>query len=677
MISFLNGFILPALFAATIPLILHFLSKKKAVKIPFSSLKFLKIIENKRVKKVKLYQILLIIVRTLFIIFLVLAFSRPTISNYSSGTSNAQTTAFILLDDSYSMQSFAYSKTYFEIAKEKVDMLLSSFSNDDNVFLYCDAMEKPVEIIKDNSQQILSKLSAGNKILNFKKDLSIADSIFKKHLNLNNELYLISDFKIHKQNGEYTSLSDISNFRAYGLEIGRNIPFKNISIDTVIFENQLYEIGKPFDIKVQLTNHDNEVTETNLNLFNGSERTAMEFISLQGNETKNFIVKYIPKNSGLHFLKLQLDEDDLSLDNNWYFSFFMRDKISVLFISDNTSEQMNTALKILSANTIFNFTQVHFTEWPGINLDNFDLLILNGLKNMDKNAISRLKNYISSNHSIVIIPGTSADLETYNNFFKSLIKSPLFLALKNAGNNGFYSLENQKTANVIFDALFRDKRSSFSPPKVYKYFQQKNYNKSLVRLSNNDPYITQSGPLIVFSTSFDITWSDMEINGLFLPLLYRSFYHAAQNKNPVQGMQNIGNNITFVIPGATINKNYMIQNPAGKRFTVIPKPVENNLLFNGGKSNEDGFYTLLDDNKPVTTIAVNHSSAEFKKPYINDDDLAFKIKSLNNDNFIEQIQSSRVGFELWFIFLVLAFLMLLAEMLIIKIIEGTPFLRKV
>ena len=165
MISFLNGFLLPALFAAAIPIILHFLSKKKARKIPFSSLKFLKIIENQRIKRVKLFQFLLILVRTLFIVFLVLAFSRPTISTYRGG-SNAQTTALIILDDSYSMQSFAYSKTYFELAKENVQKLLPSFTQDDHVFLYTNSMEKPVPVTKDNVQQRLTEISAANNVFN-------------------------------------------------------------------------------------------------------------------------------------------------------------------------------------------------------------------------------------------------------------------------------------------------------------------------------------------------------------------------------------------------------------------------------------------------------------------------------------------------------------------------------
>lgn len=677
MISFLNGFILPALFAAAIPIILHLLSRKKARTIPFSSLKFLKVIENQRIKRVKLFQILLIIARTLFIIFLVLAFSRPTISTYAGGTSNAQTTAFIILDDSYSMQSFAYSKTYFELAKEKVGELVAGFSNDDIVFLYTQSMKQPTAITKAELQKVMAKLSVGNDEFNVKRSFSIADSIFKGHLNLNNELYIISDFKWNASEKPLTSFSEIKNFHAYKVKIGEDIPFKNISIDTVIIENQLYEIGKSFNISVRLTNYDGEETETNLNLYDGDERISMEYVNLDANESKMVNISCIPKREGTHFFKLQIDEDDLSFDNNWYFAFYLRDEIKALFVSDNISIAMQTALKILSENTIFKIKQARFNEWPGMNLDNFDLLILNDLDRIDEHVMSRLEKYMASSHAIVIIPGDALSVENYNVLFKFLVNKSLFSSLQKAGGEGFYTLENQKTANQIFDALFRDKKSTFSAPKVYKYFKQSSYGKSLIRLSNNDPFVTQTGSLMIYSSSFSSGWTDIEINGLFLPLLYRSFYHISQTKNPVSDMQSIGKNITFFLDGAAIDKNYYIQNPSGKKYSVIPKPVRNRLLFNGGKSIGDGFYTLLDENKPLVTEAINHSAKELKKPFITEEAMDFPLTYLTDKNFMQQIQSARLGFELWMICLILAFIMLIAEMVLIKVIEGTPFLRKV
>jgi len=404
----------------------------------------------------------------------------------------------------------------------------------------------------------------------------------------------------------------------------------------------------------------------------------MEFSALNARETKAFNIKYIPKTKGLHFLKLQLDEDDLSFDNNWFFSFYMQEEISTLFISDNTTEAMQTALKILSGNTIFKITTVNFNEWPGTNLFKYNLVILNDLKGMNNNVISKLKNYIQlEDRSIVVIPGESTSIESYNTFFNSIVNRSLFALLHDSKNQGYYSLENQKTANVIFNSLFRDKRSSFTAPKIFRYFKQTDFGKGLIHLSNNDPFITQTNALVVFSSSFNKDWSDMEVNGLFLPLLYRSFYQAAQNKKPISDMHKIGNIITFNVQGATIDKSYFIQNPEGKKFSAIPRPLNNNLVFDGGIGNDDGFYILLDEKGPVLTKAINHSAAELKKPFLDETDISFEMSYLNTETFIEQVQNVRLGFELWIICVVLAFLMLIAEMVIIKIIEGTPFIKKI
>jgi hypothetical protein len=575
------------------------------------------------------------------------------------------------------MQSFAYSKTYFELAKENVQKLLPSFTQDDHVFLYTNSMEKPVPVTKDNVQQRLKEISVANNVFNLAKSLSVADSVFKENLNLNNELYLISDFRIQSANVDSVLFKGLNNLRVYKIQIAKDIPFKNVSVDTVIINSQLFEINKPFDISVKLTNHDQEKVETNINLFNNQERVSMEFASLEANESKPFNIKYIPKSDGIHLLSLQLEEDDLSFDNNWYFSFYMRNEIKTLFISDHTTDAMQTALKILSQSTVFNITQLGFKQWPGTNLFNYDLIILNDFKTFNINDIDKLKSFMELKRSVIIIPGSSANIEDYNAFFNSMINHNLFDRIMDSGQDGYFSLENQKTANAIFNSLFRDKKSSFNAPRVYKYYKQSHYDHALIHLSNRDPFITQTKGLIVFSASFNSDWSDMEINGLFLPLLYRSFYHASQNKTPVSDMLNVGDDVIFTEQGTTIDKNYYIQNTAGKKFAVIPKPLNNNLIFNAGQAQDAGFYILENETNPVAVKAINHSARELKKPYMDESDLTFKLVTLDDKDFLEQIQDARLGFELWIFCLILAFLMILAEMILIKKIEGTPFLKKV
>ncbi|MEK9138612.1 MAG: BatA domain-containing protein, partial [Bacteroidota bacterium] len=102
--TFLNPFLLVGLAAAAIPIIIHLLNLRKLKTVEFSSLRFLKELQKTKMRRVKIRQILLLILRTLLIIIVVLAFARPALRG-SVGTigAHARSTIVILLDDSPSM----------------------------------------------------------------------------------------------------------------------------------------------------------------------------------------------------------------------------------------------------------------------------------------------------------------------------------------------------------------------------------------------------------------------------------------------------------------------------------------------------------------------------------------------------------------------------------------------
>ena len=105
MFGFLNSLVLPFLAAAVIPLIIYLFRRRKAKRISFSSIRFLKMLENQRIRNLRIYQILLLLVRMAFIIFLVMAFARPVLRIMNiTGSSAAGATAVIIIDDSYSIK---------------------------------------------------------------------------------------------------------------------------------------------------------------------------------------------------------------------------------------------------------------------------------------------------------------------------------------------------------------------------------------------------------------------------------------------------------------------------------------------------------------------------------------------------------------------------------------------
>ena len=70
-------------------------------------------------------------------------------------------------------------------------------------------------------------------------------------------------------------------------------------------------------------------------------------------------------------------------------------------------------------------------------------------------------------------------------------------------------------------------------------------------------------------------------------------------------------------------------------------------------------------------FSVNISSKELEQPYVNFENLSDNVILMNTGADVsETIQSARIGQELWFVFLILALLMLLLEIILIKRIEG-------
>src|SRR6185312_11900837 len=98
--TFLNPFVLFGLAAASLPVLFHLFAQRRARKVEFSSLRFLQKLEKTSMRAVKVRQILLLIIRTLLVICIVMAFARPALRGYLGsffGSSHANTSVVLLI----------------------------------------------------------------------------------------------------------------------------------------------------------------------------------------------------------------------------------------------------------------------------------------------------------------------------------------------------------------------------------------------------------------------------------------------------------------------------------------------------------------------------------------------------------------------------------------------------
>ena len=101
--SFLNPVFLFGLLAASIPLIIHLFTRRRPRETPFPSLEFLSEVNQSEIRRLRIKQWLLLLLRALAIAAIALAMARPAIKGALGLHSDAATSVVVLVDQSGSM----------------------------------------------------------------------------------------------------------------------------------------------------------------------------------------------------------------------------------------------------------------------------------------------------------------------------------------------------------------------------------------------------------------------------------------------------------------------------------------------------------------------------------------------------------------------------------------------
>ncbi|MDP6380695.1 MAG: BatA domain-containing protein, partial [Phycisphaerae bacterium] len=112
--------------AAGIPVIIHMIHSARAPQVPFPTLRFLKSAAERTAKRRKIENLLLLILRMLLFALLAFALSRPFVKGDFGLFGKAETSAVIILDNSYSMNVTYDRRTRYSRAKREAKAILDS-----------------------------------------------------------------------------------------------------------------------------------------------------------------------------------------------------------------------------------------------------------------------------------------------------------------------------------------------------------------------------------------------------------------------------------------------------------------------------------------------------------------------------------------------------------------------
>ncbi|HHM01592.1 MAG TPA: hypothetical protein ENJ15_01155 [Caldithrix abyssi] len=654
MLSFINSFILPFFLAALIPLVLHLLNRTRTREFDFSAVHFLKSIEASRIKKVRLLQLLLILIRTLLIIALVLIFARLIWAG-TRDNGAGQTTAVIILDDSYSMQTYLRGTPLFDQTLHTLEKMLAFFDEKDRIF-----------VIRGSGGQVDSpvprgplgrRYRAGNGTFHWPLLYPAIDSLFTRFPNSHRELFLLSDLRV----AAYDSSRLRQQARFYYHSPAADAPV-NISIDSVYLAASPEGNGAAYTFNILLKNHSPKPLATTVRLFREDQLAGRRFVELKAGEAKETALDYEPGATGRHLLRFELDNDDLTLDNRYYYVLNIPERLSVLYVSGRPDTMMQAAVAALNQIPRLHILSVPLYRWQTVNDADYDLLLFQAPASLKPSDIDKMKNFLSSGRRLILIPQDADKSAEYNAILKKISgKSPVKNYISYPGR-GFMNLRLPPAA---LRASLRENTKKRSPDYIpfYRYYTLKGGRAPLF-FENKAPFYIEHDNLRLFAADFNPAWGALPTRSSFIPFLALQLISGGSVSPPAA---RVGQVLSFNPPPFSGTAAHAIRLPDGR---TLPARLYHNgerWLVKTGHTATPGFYTLLRGGRPLIIKAVNIDPREWRP--VNRDMPGTALHSPTKESWREQVVNRRRGMEFTTYFIILALLLAAAEMILIKKLE--------
>jgi hypothetical protein len=677
--NFLFPTFLFGLFAIAIPLIIHLFNFRKHKIIHFTNVQFLKDIKFESEKKSKLKELLILLMRILAIVCLVFAFSQPFIPS-TQKISLGKKTVSVYIDNSFSMENISSKGTLLESAKESAISIAKAYHiNDRFQILTNDFLGKNQRLLNRDEfiEQVNEvKISSANRDINdvIKRQLDFLQNTNSK----NKQQFFLSDFqkntsRILKENCDTSSSMFLIPIVSEEVS--------NIFIDSVWFESPVQQFGTTQTLNVSINNASKKNLEAGtLKLLINQKQVSLTSFNINAQGKQTVKVSFTIKERGINYGILKIDDYPVSFDDAFYFSFNSNKVISTLVINGEDEETAKNFSSLFQNDSMFVF---HENKEDNIDYNLFskkNLIVLNGLKTISSGLIVEINKFVSSGGTVVLFPDLKSDLNNYTSAFKSMQLPEIELV-----DTTRVDAQIVKSDQVFFQGVFEKLNEKMDMPKVKNHFRYKknkfNTGESVIILQNGESLLSflniGKGRIYLFSISSEESSSNFLKHALFVPTLIRI---GALSLKPASIYYKTSTSEAIDVSLDSNDKKqplHILQ--TNSDFDMIPEQRIINskiTLFTQNQVSEAGHYTVNQADKVVLGLGFNYDRKESDMRFFTEDELKVWSDSLGLKNFtvlksdessiIQSLKETNNGNKLWKLFLILALLFLLGEILIIR-----------
>ncbi len=689
--AFLSPLVLLGLAAAAIPLIIHLFNFRKPKRVDFSSLTFLRELEKHTMRRMRLKQWLLLLLRMLSISCLVLAFARPTQSSDWNGvfSERSPTTMAIVVDNSLSMTMRDIQGSYIDQAKALASALLESAQPGDELIIVPSSFEPDATSAEFASRE--ATLDAVEELhVSFRADalssaLSRTASLLEGASNPVREIFLLSDLQA-------TTLLDSTNtvtpenIRLTLMPLGER-DHANVAVTDISIVSQIIEPGQPVEMNATIARFGGEAEGYGASVFLEEERVAQTSVDLKENEAETVSFTFTPTRRGWLRGEVRIEPDEAEWDDVRYFALHVPQAQRVLVVrgTNARADLVAVALGVAAERGTLDVTQVDESNLAAAGVENFDAVVLVGPGNLSSGEVALLERYVVDGGGLMLFPGDEAGVldglvgALGGGRFGGVMGERDGPSL---GGFGSADLEHPLFEGVFDNAAGRPRLESPEVLYAERYIPAGIDESTLIRLAGGTPFLQEvrhgQGSALIYTVAPDPRWSDYAMRGLFIPLLYRSVMYLATTASGASASYTVGENDVLRVEGATQASPLRIISQTSEEWTPTQRTVPGGVLIDMDESiPTPGVYDVMQGGTLLRRVAINLDPLESDLATLSaseaieqlEEATGRPVRLLNaagGDGLAaaQSLQAQRRGADLSSILLALALAFLIAEMLV-------------
>ncbi|MDW8211112.1 MAG: BatA and WFA domain-containing protein [Cytophagales bacterium] len=687
--NFLYPAFLWALLLVAIPIIIHLFNFQRPKVVYFTNVAFLQEVQLVARSRNRVKNWLVLLMRCLFVTALVVAFAQPVIPHRKGSSpplSAAQTAIYI--DNSFSMQYEREGKKLLDRAIDAALQIIKGFPNNTRFAVLNNSFENDFNFLLEptKASDLISRTDYSNTARTLENVYQRQESLLTNNASGGHYVFWISDFQQFPGNDLEKLATSLDTINQFFLLLQQADEVSNVFIDSVWLENPFVRVNESNTLYVRLRHFGNEITgERLVKLFIDNKQVSGGTINLQPGESGQMALNFAVTSAGQKHCRVVVEDLPVTFDNAYYFTLSVAPDIRILHIAEN-QQATSYIVGVYSNEPFFKLESVNVGALDYARIGLADVVILQGLKEIDPGLQTALRNFLAKGGALAIFPAQFFNPQDYSNLLGIRIN---FINEALSSATMPLPMNPPDLQEPFFKGVFEKVSEQMATPEAKANLSWAGAGRNLLTLRNGQPYLTSfevlNSTVFLFAAPLDLSFTNLPQNAFFVPIMYKialagkrstgrlaySFAESLISIPLTEGQNFSRNDVLKLVPVDTTTSK-------AKELIPMQRFADNQLILELPKTElPAGNYNLVQrkNGSVVAALALNYDKTESQLKTYTAEEIRKIFAGKKNVQVIEEAEAREfastfdlihLNRPLWRYFIIAALLFLLAEILLLR-----------